>query len=152
MPLKLNRRPDLTVCWHERRETESIDGGLYVEVLSFRFRYMHKRGSNRPKGYYHDGFGHEDTVTVRWLWTERLEHFACEITYYPTALGIKANRKIGDALLKIGRRASSPELLCETLEVLIVEDVPNEGDAYDDYRPVRIVGEPCMVTLARAAL
>jgi hypothetical protein len=154
---KLGKRPHLTVCWYERRETSASsysDGGpIYKERLCFRYRFIHKKGSNRPKGYYHDGFGgYEDTVEVTWAWTEKLGHYACEIHARPSRLGTKAALKILPVMEKIGRSALTPEKLCEALEVMIVESVEDEGEAYYDYRPVRIVGEPAMLTLARAAL
>jgi hypothetical protein len=149
---KVGKRPHLTVCWYERQETASMDGGLYVERLCFRYRYLHLKGSNRPRGYYHDSYDRKATVEVAWLWTEKLGHFRMEVTFEPSRLSIKASEKIATAVAKLNYRDITPEQLCEALEVMIVESVPNDGAAYDDYVSVRQVGEPAMVTLARAAL
>lgn len=154
---KLSKRLYLTVVWQDRhssRPTPGYDGGspIYTEYLHFRLRWMHRKGSNRPKGYYHDTFCHDGTVTVRWLWTEEHKHFAPEVTFSPTEDSLRIVRKLTKVMEKIGKRNLEPETLCEALEAMIVESVENEAGAYDDYRPVRLVGEPAMVTLARAAL
>jgi len=154
--LKLGKRPQLTVCWYGRdgqTPTPGYDGGdpIYTERLCFRYRYPHLKGSKHPKGFYHDGYGTDDTVEVRYLWTVTHNYFAPEITFRPGRLGIKAVAKITKALEKLGRDPE-PEALCEELQAMIVESVPDENGSYNDFRPVRIPGEPAMVTIARAAL
>jgi hypothetical protein len=154
--LKLGKRPHLTVCWYGRdgqTPTPGYDGGspIYTERLCFRYRFPHKKGSRYPVGYYHDGYGNDDTVEVRWLWTVEHEFFAPEVTFRPGRLGLKAVAKIAKALEKLGRD-SQPEALCEALQAMLVEQVEVAGHFRDDYRSVRLPGEPAMVTIARAAL
>lgn len=151
---KLSKRLHLTVTWQDRegtRPTPAYDGGspIYSEYLHFKLRRMHLRGSNRPRGYYHDAYYH-NAVNIRWLWTEDHGYFAPEITFNPSPRSLKIAKMIIKALEKIER--AKPEELCEALGAMIVERVENEPGMYEDYRPVRLVGEPAMATIARAAL
>ena len=159
---KLSRRLHMTVVWNEGERSDPTPGlngasPIYSENQHFRLRRKHLKGSNRPMGFYHDTFDYEATVTVRWLWTVEHEHFAPEVSFRPCSLGLQAVQKIATAMAKIGKHKLTPENLCEELGAMIVESVPDEIDdrgegRYDDYRPFRLVGEPAMVTLARAAL
>ena len=150
---KLSKRLYLTLVQSEKRDpTPSYDDGSPIFSLyqHFRLRYMHVKGSNRPRGYYHDATA-DASVTIRWLWTEDHDFFAPDVSFSPRPIAHKVVRRLIAAMDKIGGKLT-PENLCEELQAMIVEEVPNESGCYDDYRPVRIPGEPFMLTIARAVL
>jgi hypothetical protein len=145
----------MTVIQGEKGDpSPSYDGGsIYRLHQYFRLRLRHLKGSNRPAGYFHNCYGSDAAVTVRWLWTEDNGFFAPEITFRPSSLGVKTATKVGEALRSFGWHEASPDKLVELLSATVVEYIDDQKEGcWDDYRPLYIPGEPAMVTIARAAL
>lgn len=143
----------MTVVESDKCEpTQGVRSQIYTVWQYFTPRHKHRKGSNRPAGYFHTGIGSFDAqVTVRWLWTEENGFFAPEITFRPS--GRRTANQVAKALAKVERKDGGPENLSEALGATVVEYVnDNAPGCYDDYRPIRVPGEPAMVTLARAAL
>jgi hypothetical protein len=156
---KLSKRLYLTVTQSGKcGPTRGFRSDIYTVHQDFALRLMHRKGSSRPAGYYHDGFGSYDAkVEVTWQWTDDLGYYAPEISFRPSARALKIVNKIAKALHEIrNKRDVNPDDLTEMLKATVVEycEDNNRGDPelYDDYRPIRVPGECAMATLARAAL
>ena len=155
---KLGKRLHLTVVYGGKHESSPGSDGdmIYEQSLIFTMRRMHAKGSDRPKGYYHDGLAYDSNVVIRWLWTKKLGHFAPEVRFAPRDTAIKCFGRIAPVLKERGRHCT-PDQLVEDLQCMIVESVDDVLDdqgygSYDDFRPIKVIGEPAMLTLARAAL
>lgn len=150
---KLTKAVFMTVVESDKCEpTQGVRSQIYTVWQYFTPRHKHRKGSNRPAGYFHTGFGSLDaTVTVRWLWTEDNGFFAPEITFRPS--GRRTANQVAKALVKVERKDGGPDNLSEAMEATVVQYIDdNAPGCYDDYRPIRVPGEPAMVTLARAVL
>jgi len=159
---KLSKRRYMTVVQGEKGSpTPGYNGGssIYHMHQCFTLRLKHLKGSNRPAGHFHDGYSSRDgSVEIRWLWTEEHGFFAPEMTVRPTELGLKVVAKVGKALRSIPMhgydddKEDRPTQLIDLLEATVVQYMDdNKEGCWDDYRPLRIPGEPAMVTLARYA-
>lgn len=149
--MKLTKRHYLTVVQSEKRESsQGANGPIYTVYQYFVNRAKHKKGSTRPAGWLH-GAEYEQRIEVRWLYTERHDFFAPEITFRPTRPGIWLAGRIGKELFRLEYDNTNPETLLESLGAIVVEYVDDrKDDCWNDYRVLRIPGEPAMVTLARA--
>lgn len=156
MPRKLTKRTHLVVVQSDAPYYASpgySGGPIYYFHQYFYLMWKHRKGSNRPEGYFHAPYG-DIKVEVKWLWTEEHEYFAPEIMFRPSKLSNKLVPKVGEALEGLSRQDKGPEGLIEALQATVVEYVDNngeDGDCYDDYRPLRIPGENAMMTIARYA-
>lgn len=154
---KLSKRKYITVVQSgkcERTPSFSGDSPIYSVYQYVSYRLMHRKGSNRPEGWFHSLWGGSDqTVEIRWLWTEEHKFFAPEISFRPSENGTKLAAVIAKALRK--RRhdeKEGPEHLIEDLGAYLVEYVnDNKDGCYDDYRVLQAPGEPAMMTIARYA-
>jgi len=153
---KTTKRRYMTVVQGEKgNPTPGYNSGsIYSLHQYFTVRYRHRKGSNRPEGWFHQGYSSDTTVEVTWLWTEEHEFFAPKVEFRPTELGMKTAMKVATALRSIrSAELEGPDLLADTLGAVVVEYVDdNKEGCWDDYRPLRIPGEPAMVTIARHAL
>jgi hypothetical protein len=152
---KIAKRLSLTVVSGRMFVTVGAGGGreaIYEENQHFRLMHKHLRGSNRPRGFFHKSWGSDEEVGVRWLWTEKNGYFAPEITFRPSKNGVKTASVVCEALLEIPRDSETPEGLIEKLRATVVEYIDDQKEGcWDDYRVVRVPGEPAMMTIARAA-
>jgi hypothetical protein len=158
MNRKLTKRTHITCVQSDDKcfQQHGYNGSspIFTYHQWFALRWKHKKGSNRPEGWFHSPYG-DIKVEIRWLWTEEHEYFAPEISFRPHRLSNKLVPKVAEALDNLGRHESSPDGLIEALGATVVQyadDNGKNGDCYDDYRPLRVPGEPAMVTLARYAL
>ena len=154
---KTTKRRYMTVVQGVKGDpTPGYNGSSSIYKLSqyFTMRFRHRKGSNRPEGWFHQGYSSDTSVEVMWLWTEEHEFFAPKIEFRPTKLGTKTAVLIAGALQSIrNAELEGPELLADTLKAAVVEYVDDRKEGcWDDYRPLRIPGEPAMVTIARHAL
>lgn len=156
MNRKTSKRQYITTTIGDRYEQGNAYNSefkLYEIHQSFTLRVKHLKGSNRPEGWYHynpmDG-----GVEVRWLYTDKLGYFAPEISFKPSSSSLKIVLKIGKAIQDIKHDHDvSPDILADKLVASVVESVnDNKEGTYEDYRPLRIQGEPAMMTIARHAL
>jgi hypothetical protein len=152
---KLSKRQYLTVVCGQRGEpTRSIDGDpIYTERQYFRMMHMHRKGSNRPVGWFHRGYGSDQDVEVRWLYTGKNGYFAPEISFRASKNGIKVATRVANALRKIEHTSrEDPEALIEDLAAYIVEYVDDRANGcWDDYRCLRAPTDNEMMVIARAA-
>ena len=160
---KISKRRYMTVVQSEKgdRHQGSEGGGPYWDIYTihqhFTLRFKHLRGSNRPAGYFHDGFNSRDgSVDVRWLYTESNGFFAPEITFRPTEQGIKVGIKVAKALREFAYDRESPLKLILKLNATNVNYVDDTAHGcWDDYMPVDLPTENegnAMEILAQAAL
>ena len=157
--MKLGRRCYMTVVQGEKgNPTPGYEGRIPIYTLRqyFTMRVKHKKGSTRPVGWFHNhGFSSNLTVEVRWLWTEEHQYFAPEITFRPSETGAKVAWKVSQALVSMRRTSedeTQPDALADLLGAVTVEYVDdNKEGCWDDYRPLRVPGEPAMMTIARYA-
>lgn len=132
----------------------SGDGDIFTVYQYFQLRQKHLKNSNRPDGWFHSTWGgSEQTVEIRWLWTERQSYFAPEIRFRPSTAGVKLSAKIAKALY--GQRNTSdegPDRLMADLGAYLVEFVNDKKEGcWDDYRVLQAPNEPAMMTIARYA-
>lgn len=153
--MKLSKRQHMIVQQSGKVKPErpsfGSDEPVHTLHQHFRFGRKHQKGSTRPVGYFHTGGNYEETVHVKWLWTEKLEFFAPEVTFRPR--GVKVAIKVAKALDAFGYRQGNPDSLSEALKATVVEYMnDNAPGCWDDWRPLRVPGENAMMTIARAAL
>jgi hypothetical protein len=155
---KTSKRRHMTVVQSEKGEpTIGTQSNIYTIHQHFTLRFKHLRGSNRPAGYFHDGFASRDgSLNVRWLWTKENGFFAPELSFRPTALGTKVAVKVAKTLGGFAYDAESPLNLILKLRatnVCYVQD--NKEGCWDDYMPIDLPVEDedvnAMVVLAKAA-
>lgn len=130
------------------------DGDIFTVYQYFTYRLRHKKGSNRPAGWFHSMWGGSDyTVEVRWLYTDDHNYFAPEISFRPTEAGIKLATKVAKALHEMrNTRDESPERLTADLKAYLVEYVnDNKDGCWDDYRVLQAPGDCPMMVIARHA-
>lgn len=152
---KLSKAMYLTaVCGQKYISTRS-DCDIYTEMQFFQMMHRHNKGSNRPRGWFHRGYGHKD-VEVRWLWTEKNGYFAPEISFRPERgesilpLVVRLTKAI-KAMVYTDREG--PESLIEAVKAYVVEYVNDQAEGcWDDYRLIRAPGDNEMMVLARAAV
>lgn len=152
MPRKLTKRTHLTVIQSDDKSYASrgYRSDIYHFHQYFALRWKHKKGSNRPEGWFHSPYG-DIKVEVRWLWTEEHEFFAPELSFRPHALATKIAPKIANAIQEGGYKFQ-PDQLIEALGATVVQYVDdNKEGCWDDYRPLRVPGENPMLTIARYA-
>ena len=154
---KTSKRRYMTVVQGEKGDpTPGYGGGGSIYRLSqyFTLRFKHLKGSNRPQGWFHQGYASDTSVEVRWLWNEAHQFFAPEIQFRPSKLGTKTAVLIAGALQSIqSAELEGPDLLADTLGAVVVDYLEdNKEGCWNDYQPLRIPGEPAMVTIARHAL
>ena len=156
---KLTKRLHLVVSQSESKyeahwsRVEGV-GQVYCFHQYFALMWKHRNGSTRPEGWFHSPYG-DIRVDVTWSWEERLGWYAPKIELRPHRLSAKIVAKVTEAL-QGHLRDDGPDGLIERLGATVVTFAAdnNRGDEelYDDYRPLRVPGEPAMVTLARYAL
>ena len=152
-PTLLSKRYYLIVQEGRREKScRSSEGDwIYTQSQHFMLAQRHLKGSRQPEGYYSAGYG-SCAVNIRWLYTERNQFFAPEVTFSAkdgkTAWKLVA--KIGKAFDEMPGWGDSfgPQRLQDELKATVVEYVE---DGWRDYRPLRVFGEDPLLTLARAA-
>ena len=149
---KLAKRPTLTVvCGQKGQTSRGTDGDIFTERQYFRMMHAHRKGSNRPVGFMHKGFGCEE-VEVRWLWTEKLGYFAPELSYQVKRDTLKIAETLHKVLLEMNEKLG-PEGLIEHAKATVVEYIDDRKEnCWDDYRVVRAPGDCEMMVIARAAV
>ena len=153
---KLTKRTHMTCSQsNEKYETRwsTVDGvgRIYNFHQSFALMWKHRKGSNRPEGWFHSPYG-DINVEVTWCWVEKLGWYAPNVSFRPHRLSTKIVATVSKALEGL-RYDGTPDMLIEALQATTVTfaDDNGKGDCYDDYRPLCIPGEPAMVTIARYA-
>lgn len=154
---KLGKRRYITVTQSDKVEPTSRlsgDGDIYTVYQHITYRLKHKKGSNRPEGWFHSMWGGSDnTVDVRWLWTHDHDYFAPEVSFRPTEAGMRLSAKVAQALNKMRHcDDEGPERLIADLGAYLVEYVSDNKDGcWDDYRVLQAPGDCPMMVIARAA-
>lgn len=152
---KLSKRQYITVVQTDRCEKTKRatgEGDIWTVYQYFQHRLKHKKGSNRPEGWFHSIWGGSDQqITVRWLYTEDLGYFAPEISFHPTAAGLKLCNKVAKALYEMRNcKDEGPERLMRDLKASKVKYVDdNKQGCWDDYQPD--MSGNAMLVIARAA-
>lgn len=148
---KLAKRPTLTVVSGQKgRSSSGYDGDIYTERQYFRMMHAHRKGSNRPAGFMHKGYGCGE-VEVRWLWTEKLGYFAPELSYQVSRPTVSIAQTLHKVLLEMNEKLG-PDGLIEQTKAYVVEYVDdNKEGCWDDYRVVRAPNDTEMMVIARAA-
>jgi hypothetical protein len=152
---KISKARVLTVVSGQRYvSSRGSDGDIYEANQHFRLMHKHLKGSNRPRGFLHKGWGSDRDVSVRWLWTEKLGYFAPEISFRPSKESLRVASMVSDALLEIvNTDKEDPEKLIERLGAFVVEYVSDQKEGcWDDYRVIRAPGDSEMMVIARAAI
>jgi hypothetical protein len=150
---KLSKRRVLTVVSGQKgQSSRGTDGDIYTERQYFRMMHKHLKGSTRPVGHFHKGYGSDRQVEIRWLWTEKLGYFAPELSYQVSKDSIAIAKTIGEALREMNEKLG-PEGLIERAQACVVEYIDdNKEGCWDDYRCVRMPGDSEMMIIARAAM
>jgi hypothetical protein len=155
---KTSKRRYMTVVQSGKGDpTRGSEEDIFTIHQYFTLRVKHLRGSNRPAGYFHNGWSsREGSVDIRWLYTDSNGFFAPELTFRPTETGIKVAIKVAKALQAFAYDKASPLGLILKLKATPVDYMQDDKQGcWDDYKPVDLPTADegnAMEILARVAL